>query len=155
MKCPRCQHEIPDDSKFCKDCGHALANSAYQEKNLAEVVCERKQVTILFSDMAGYTAMNERLDPEEVKGIMSRVFGQITQVIAKYDGFIERFVGDAVMAIFGIPQVHEDDPVRAIRAAIDIHKLVEALSPELEPKTGPSYSHAQRRQHRPGGDWRG
>jgi class 3 adenylate cyclase len=97
---------------------------------------ERKHVTVLFSDLSGYTAMSEKLDPEEIKDIMTRVFGRIKEVIAKYDGFIEKFAGDAVMAIFGVPRAHEDDPVRAIRAAREIHDLVKFISPEVEGKTG-------------------
>jgi class 3 adenylate cyclase len=99
-------------------------------------VGERKHVTVLFSDLSGYTAMSEKLDPEEVKDIMTRVFGRIKEVIAKYDGFIEKFAGDAVMAIFGVPRAHEDDPVRAIRAAREIHDLVKFISPEVEGITG-------------------
>jgi hypothetical protein len=83
-----------------------------------------------------YTAMSEKLDPEEVKEIMSRIFGEIAQVVTKYEGFIEKFVGDAVMALFGVPKAHEDDPVRAILAAREIHDLVEAMSPGLEKKIG-------------------
>ena len=67
---------------------------------------------------------------------MNRIFKQIKQVIQKYEGFIEKFAGDAVMAIFGVPQAHEDDPVRAIKAAREIHGLVEGMNPELERKTG-------------------
>ena len=93
---------------------------------------ERKHVTVLFSDLSGYTAMSEKLDPEEVKEIMTRVFDRIKEVISKYDGFIEKFAGDAVMAIFGVPRAHEDDPVRAIRAAKEIHDLVKFISPEVE-----------------------
>jgi class 3 adenylate cyclase/tetratricopeptide (TPR) repeat protein len=100
------------------------------------IEAERKHVTVLFSDMSGYTAMSERLDPEDVKEITSRIFGQISKVIGKYEGFVEKFVGDAVMALFGVPKTHEDDPVRAIRAAREIHDLVEALSPELEERVG-------------------
>jgi class 3 adenylate cyclase len=97
---------------------------------------ERKYVTALFSDMSGYTAMSERLDPEELKAITSRIFGEISQIVSRYSGFIEKFAGDAVMALFGAPKAHEDDPVRAIRAAREIHKLVESLSPEYEEKVG-------------------
>jgi class 3 adenylate cyclase/tetratricopeptide (TPR) repeat protein len=95
---------------------------------------ERKLVTVMFSDMSGYTAMTERLDPEEVKGIMSQIFGKITEIIKKYDGFIERFIGDAVMAVFGVPKAHEDDPIRAVRAALEIHAAVENFSPQFEKK---------------------
>jgi class 3 adenylate cyclase len=96
---------------------------------------ERKHVTVLFADLTGYTAMSEKLDPEEVREIMNRCFEQIKQVIQKYEGFIEKFVGDAVMAIFGVPQAHEDDPIRAIKAAKEIHGLVEELSPAVEGKS--------------------
>jgi len=80
--------------------------------------------------------MAERLDLEDVKEIMSRIFGEIAQVVTKYGGFIEKFIGDAVMAIFGVPKVHEDDPVRAIKAAREIHDVVKGLSPKLESKVG-------------------
>jgi class 3 adenylate cyclase/tetratricopeptide (TPR) repeat protein len=97
---------------------------------------ERKHVTVLFSDLSGYTAMTERLDPEEVKRITARIFGEIAKVIDRYEGFIEKYAGDAVMALFGVPNAHEDDPVRAIRAAREIHRLVAAVSPEVEGTIG-------------------
>ena len=97
---------------------------------------ERKHVTVLFSDMSGYTAMTEKLDPEEVKEIMGRVFGEISKVVARYEGFIEKFIGDAVMALFGAVTAHEDDPVRAIKAAREIHDIVSSLSPKYEKRIG-------------------
>ncbi|MBW2345657.1 MAG: zinc ribbon domain-containing protein, partial [Deltaproteobacteria bacterium] len=114
--CPKCNSANPPRFKFCGECGHNLTETAETEKKAPAVDSERKHVTILFSDLSGYTAMTEKLDPEEVKEIMSRIFGEIAQVVTKYEGFIERFIGDAVMAVFGIPKVHEDDPVRAIKA---------------------------------------
>ena len=161
MKCTKCQHENPQENRYCRKCGKELLLSCSkcgaevlsddlfcgkcgQElrkvDEITEIVPEtggeRKYVTVLFSDMSGYTAMTERLDPEDVKEIMSRIFGEIAQVVTKYGGFIERFIGDAVMAIFGVPKVHEDDPVRAIKAAREIHDVVKALSPKLESKVG-------------------
>ena len=161
MKCPECQFDNSEDakfcnecgnkldfacsecgkvnalgSKFCNECGQRLDEAVEKEEKIPTTDSERKHVTVLFSDLSGYTAMTERLDPEEVKEIMSRIFGEITQVITKYEGFIERFIGDAVMAVFGVPKAHEDDPVRAIRAAREIHELVEAISPEFEEKVG-------------------
>ena len=136
MQCPECQFEIPDDSKFCKECGCYLDCIPIGEKTQSLMESERKHVTILFSDLSGYTAINERLDPEEVKEIMSRIFDKITQIIRKYDGFIERFIGDAVMAVFGIPKVHEDDPVRSIIAAREIHEAVADFSLGLRDKVG-------------------
>ena len=134
--CTNCGSEIQPDSNFCDKCGHQLSKKESINKKKPSVGNERKNVTVLFSDMSAYTAMTERLDPEEVKDIMSRIFGEIAQVITKYEGFIERFIGDAVMAIFGVPKVHEDDPVRAIKAAREIHAVVEGISPRLKDKVG-------------------
>jgi class 3 adenylate cyclase len=136
MECPECKFVNPEDFKFCGECGHRFDDSAEIDRTEAEAEGERKHVTVLFSDLSGYTAMCERLDPEEVKEITSRIFGDIAQVVTKYEGFIEKFVGDAVMALFGVPKAHEDDPVRAIRAAGEINDLVETMSPQLEEKIG-------------------
>jgi len=84
--------------------------------------------------------MTERLDPEEVKRIIGRIFGEIGKVINRYEGFIEKYAGDAVMALFGVPDAHEDDPLRAIRAAKEIHRIVETISPEVEKSIGQSIS---------------
>ena len=154
LKCPSCGFLYQSGSIFCDECGHALKKSKetfpgpdpepippLDEKAVSiplEFEGERKYVTVLFSDMSGYTSMSERLDPEEVKEISGRVFGKISQVVAKYDGFIEKYVGDAVMALFGVPKSQEDDPVRAIKAAREIHALVTTLSPEYQPRIGQS-----------------
>ncbi|MBT8350463.1 MAG: zinc ribbon domain-containing protein, partial [Deltaproteobacteria bacterium] len=136
VECPSCNKKLPLGTKFCGECGHQLIKKKSIRKQSPPLESERKNVTVLFSDMSGYTAITERLDPEEVKDLMSRIFGEIAQVITKYEGFIERFIGDAVMAIFGVPKAHEDDPIRAIKAAWEIHILVEALSPQIEEKIG-------------------
>ncbi len=135
MKCAKCQFENLDGAKFCNECGHRLAEGLEAEKLAPETEGERKQVTVLFSDLSGYTAMSEKLDPEELKEIMSRIFGEISRIVTKYEGFIEKFIGDAVVALFGVPKAHEDDPIRAIRAAREIHELVEGLGPQLGQKT--------------------
>jgi class 3 adenylate cyclase/tetratricopeptide (TPR) repeat protein len=129
MKCPKCQFDNPEGAKFCNECGHKFGEELAIEG-------ERKQVTVLFSDLSGYTAMSERLDPEEVKNIISRIFGEIAQVVVRYDGSIEKFIGDAVVAFFGVPKAHEDDPVRALRAAREIHEIVDAMSHQFESKLG-------------------
>jgi len=147
--CPQCSFSNPPEFNFCGECGHDLTvpseqlpkvlpleEKAYIETLEPVLQGERKHVTVLFSDLCGYTAMSERLDPEEVKGIMNRIFGEIAQVVNKYEGCIDKFIGDAVMALFGVPKSHEDDPVRAIRAAQEIHDLVEAMSPQFEDKIG-------------------
>jgi class 3 adenylate cyclase/tetratricopeptide (TPR) repeat protein len=149
--CPQCRFEnIPGD-KFCGECGQKLISVneksviKSREENLpyrpsakeptidvAPIEGERKHVTALFSDLAGYTTMSERLDPEEVKDITSKLFNEISKIIRKYEGFVEKFAGDAVMALFGATEAHEDDPVRAIKAAQEIHKIVDVLSPQYE-----------------------
>ena len=125
LACPSCGHPYEEDSLFCEQCGQKLVEAKEEEKALPEAEGERKHVTVLFSDLSGYTAMSEKLDPEELKEIMSRIFGEIAQVVTKYEGFIEKFVGDAVMALFGVPKAHEDDPVRAIKVAREIHELMD------------------------------
>ena len=118
MTCPVCSKINPPESSFCNDCGYNLLKAPSETLQTPSQPTitdhERKHVTVLFSDLSGYTAMTEKLDPEEVKEIMDRIFGKISQVVVKYEGFIEKFVGDAVMTIFGVPKTHEDDPVRAI-----------------------------------------
>lgn len=140
LACPSCGHPYEEDNLFCEQCGKRLEEVVATEREVPEAESERKHVTVLFSDLSGYTTMTEKLDPEEVKEIMSRIFGEIAQVVTKYEGFIEKFVGDAVMALFGVPKAHEDDPVRAILAAREIHNLLEAMSPGLEKKIGRSIS---------------
>jgi class 3 adenylate cyclase/tetratricopeptide (TPR) repeat protein len=140
LQCPQCDKILPVEAIFCDACGHRLRMDKNAEKLRAEAEGERKHVTVIFSDLSGYTSMNEKLDPEEVKEILSRIFGEIAQIIAKYEGFIERFIGDAVMALFGVPKTHEDDPVRAIMAAREIHATIDGLSPQLEKKVGRTLS---------------
>jgi class 3 adenylate cyclase/tetratricopeptide (TPR) repeat protein len=161
MKCPKCRIENPDDNKFCRECGTTLlftcakcgnefqsddrfcgkcgqkvVAEAKEETTQLATEGERKHVTVLFSDLTGYTAMSEKLDPEEVKEITGRIFAEVSKIIAKYDGFVEKYAGDAVMALFGVPGAHEDDPIRGIKAAREIHDCVDALNPEIESKIG-------------------
>jgi class 3 adenylate cyclase len=155
--CPKCGFSNSPSFKFCGECGHNLQppKEVFDEisepeirplhrrtekpsKDAAPIESERKHVTVLFSDLTGYTytEMSERLDPEEVKEITTQIFDEISKIVSKYDGFIEKYAGDAVMALFGVPKAHEDDPIRAIKAAQEIHELINALSPELENRIG-------------------
>jgi predicted ATPase/class 3 adenylate cyclase len=145
LACPQCSNVNPPGSKFCNECGHNLTNSftaadssgvAQQPARLSEppslLEGERRQATIVFSDLSGYTSMNERLDPEEVEAIMSRIKKEAVRIVERHEGIVNQFVGDEVLALFGIPIAHEDDPVRAVRAATQIHKMVRNISPEVE-----------------------
>jgi class 3 adenylate cyclase/tetratricopeptide (TPR) repeat protein len=136
LECPQCGKTFPLSAKFCDECGQRLTAIEVPESRVLEAEGARKYVTVLFSDLSGYTAMAEKFDPEELKEIMSRIFGEMAQVVTKYEGFIEKFVGDAVMALFGVPKAHEDDPVRAIKVAREIHELISGLSHEVEKRIG-------------------
>jgi class 3 adenylate cyclase/tetratricopeptide (TPR) repeat protein len=136
LTCPQCGAEVLSDDRYCGKCGQELDEATETADTAPEPEGERKHVTVLFSDLSGYTAMSEKLDPEDLKEITSRIFGEISKVINRYEGFVEKFVGDAVMALFGVPKTHEDDPIRAIKGAREIHELVDALSPEVEKRIG-------------------
>ena len=90
----------------------------------------------LFADISGYTTFSERLDPEEVKDLISHIIGEIAKVVIKYEGHIEKFAGDQVMALFGVPCAHEDDPVRAVKAASEIHQVVRGISLKVQETIG-------------------
>src|SRR5205809_1344324 len=88
----------------------------------------RKTVTVLFADVVGSTPLGEELDPESVRGMMTRYFDRMAAVIERHGGTVEKFIGDAVMAVFGIPQVHEDDALRACRAALEMQEALPELA---------------------------
>ncbi|MBA3532489.1 MAG: adenylate/guanylate cyclase domain-containing protein [Ardenticatenales bacterium] len=92
---------------------------------------QRKQAAILFANLAGFTPMSERLDPEEVRAITSHHFHEVTPAIRRHGGRIEKYIGDAVMAVFGIPTAHEHDPEHAIRAALEMQQALAALNDEM------------------------
>jgi class 3 adenylate cyclase len=98
----------------------------------------RKTVTILFTDVSGFTELGERLDPESLRQVMSRYFGAMRSALERHGGTVEKFIGDAVMAVFGIPMVHEDDALRAIKAAQDMRSELVSLNQELERAWGAS-----------------
>jgi len=99
---------------------------------------DRRLVTVLFADLAGFTALSERLDPEEIRGFQNDLFEELSSAIQHYEGFVEKFVGDAVMAVFGAPVAHEDDPQRALRAALEMHQRITALDERWARRLGRS-----------------
>ena len=93
---------------------------------------ERRQATIVFSDLSGYTSMNEKFDPEEEEAIMSRIKMEAVRIVERHEGIVNQFGGNEVLALIGIPTAHEDDPVLAVKATFEIHELVRKISPEVE-----------------------
>src|SRR5689334_13285762 len=127
--CTGCGRENPADARFCNECGVAL--SAVQGSRQ-----KRKTVTVLFCDVSGSTALGERLDPEAFRQVMRRYFDAARRVIEQYGGTVEKFIGDAVMAVFGVPVLHEDDALRAVRAAAGLRDEIAMLNRELESDFG-------------------
>src|SRR5215210_786662 len=96
----------------------------------------RKTVTIVFCDIANFTPLGEALDPEVMRGVMERYFATVQTELERHGGTVEKFIGDAVMAVFGIPTAHDDDALRAVRAAIDMRTALGALNQDLEERQG-------------------
>jgi class 3 adenylate cyclase/tetratricopeptide (TPR) repeat protein len=111
--CPSCGAENPEGFRFCGSCGAALAESPVARE-------VRKTVTVLFCDVVGSTALGERVDPEPLRRLMGNYYEQMRSVVERHGGTVEKFIGDAVMAVFGIPQSHEDDALRALRASAEM-----------------------------------
>jgi class 3 adenylate cyclase/tetratricopeptide (TPR) repeat protein len=124
--CPSCGQENPEGFRLCGMCGAALTPAGAPARE------ERKVVTILFTDLVGSTARAEGLDPEDVRATLSAYYAQLRAELERHGGTVEKFIGDAVMAIFGAPVAHEDDPERAVRAALAIR---DAVGEELEIRT--------------------
>jgi class 3 adenylate cyclase/tetratricopeptide (TPR) repeat protein len=124
--CPNCGEDNPDRARFCWSCGSALAETT---RTGAE---ERKVVSILFVDLVGFTARSDRADPEDVRATLRPYHARLKQEIEHFGGTVEKFIGDAVMAVFGAPTAHEDDAERAVRAALKILDAIEDLNDQHE-----------------------
>jgi adenylate cyclase len=137
MTCNSCGFEASADFAFCPKCGAKLAAvPAPLPPASTAPDSDRRPVTVLFADLAGFTALSEGLDPEDVRAIQSDLFREMSASIDRYEGFVEKFVGDAVMAVFGAPRAHEDDPERALRAALLMRERMDALNRGWERKVG-------------------
>jgi class 3 adenylate cyclase/tetratricopeptide (TPR) repeat protein len=118
LVCPACGQENPKGFSYCGSCGNPLADEARRPRE------ERKVVTVLFADLVGFTGRAEQLDPEDVRAMLSPYYARLRSELERRGGTVEKFIGDAVMAVFGAPVAHEDDPERAVRAALAIRDAI-------------------------------
>ena len=146
MWCGQCGSDNPEGTRSCGQCGHSFlpaqrvtgnpsgATPARQPaagRDISSPNDERRLVTIMFADLAGFTPLAERLDPEEVQDLLNSCFDVLVPCVERYGGTIDKFIGDALMALFGAPVAHEHDPERAIRAALDLRRALEEFNREL------------------------
>jgi len=130
-ECPRCGAETSAGARFCPSCGQPLAAEPARTE-------ERKVVTVLFADVVGSTALGEQLDPERMRAILAEHFAAMAEVIATWGGTVEKFIGDAIMAAYGVPVVREDDARRALSAALEMIERLEVLNGRLLERHGVS-----------------
>ncbi len=129
-QCNACGNENPPDKRFCSECGAALGPrpNIPQELAAAPMLPERRQLTVMFADLVGSTALGSRLDPEDLRDVITSYHGCVTGLAARFDGFVARYMGDGVLVYFGYPQAHEDDAERAIRAGLAVVSAVAQLN---------------------------
>jgi class 3 adenylate cyclase/tetratricopeptide (TPR) repeat protein len=118
LVCPECGRENPADARFCQACGTRLEPAPQEARE------ERKVVSVLFADLVGFTSRAEQLDPEDVRATLSPYYARLRGELERHGGTVEKFIGDAVMAVFGAPVAHEDDPERAVRAGLAIRDAI-------------------------------
>ncbi|MGE5274258.1 MAG: AAA family ATPase [Verrucomicrobiota bacterium] len=136
--CPSCGTPADANAKFCAECGTALAGrpAASAAAAAATPVAERRLVTVLFADLVGFTTQSESRDAEEVRELLSRYFETARSVIERYGGRVEKFIGDAVMALWGAPVAQEDDAERGVRAALELVSAVQGLGADVRARAG-------------------
>src|SRR6059058_1244087 len=141
VTCANCGAENPAGKRFCGDCGTELAVASAAHAPREAPASERRLVSVLFADLVGFTSLSEGRDAEETRELLSRYFDSSRRLISLYGGTVEKFIGDAVMAVWGTPTATEDDAERAVRAALDLVTAVSALgdevgAPELRARAG-------------------
>lgn len=152
--CTECGSPLPAGAKFCAQCGtpvagpvaepESVAPAAVPEPNIPpelrakyerareELRGDRREVVVLFADLSGFTALSERLDPEEVSLVMHGLLGELADVVYRYEGYVDKYIGDAIMALFGAPIAHENDAERAVLAALDMLKVTARRSDDSD-----------------------
>src|SRR3954469_2107088 len=124
--CPVCAAENADGARFCSSCGASLTEAPRPSGE------ERKVVSVLFVDLVGFTTSSEQADPEDVRARLRTYHARVKQEVERFGGTVEKFIGDAVMAVFGAPVAHEDDPERAVNAALRVIRAIDDLN-ETQP----------------------
>ena len=122
-ECPSCHAVVAPEAAFCTTCGAALESSP-----AAAAAEERKVVSVLFADLVGFTGRAERLDPEDVRALLAPYHARVRTELERFSGTVEKFIGDAIVALFGAPIAHEDDPERAVRAALAVREAIAELN---------------------------
>src|SRR5206468_906447 len=118
-RCGSCGSENRVGARFCDSCGATLAADSPRE--------QRKTVTVIFCDVTGSTALGESVDPEALRALLARYFERMRAIVESHGGTVEKFIGDAVMAVFGVPVLHEDDALRAVRATVEMRDALPEL----------------------------
>src|SRR3712207_4128641 len=129
VRCPSCGEQNPERARFCLACGRPLAAPGAPRET-------RKTVTVVFADMVGFTALGERLDQESLRRVMDRFYAEMRGAIEAHGGTVAKFIGDAVMAVWGQPAVREDDALRAVRGAEAMRHALAGLNEDLERRWG-------------------
>src|SRR6478672_11435044 len=127
--CAACGAENPDIARFCLACGTQLAEARPPQET-------RKVVTVVFSDLKGSTSLGEALDSESLREVMTRYFEEMRVILQRHGGTVEKYIGDAIMAVFGLPRIREDDALRAVRAAHAMQSTLATLNEELDERWG-------------------
>ena len=148
--CPNCGTENPPEAKFCIECGTALQSAPAaparqpgppppEHLRPAQLPEERRKATVLFADLSGYTAVAERMDPEAVKSMVDRALRRLGEEVTRFGGTVDKFIGDNVMAVFGAPISHEDDPERAVRAGLAMQRAMDEINADIADRADASF----------------
>ena len=162
MRCPECRHEAPAGAEFCPECGTKLAamcarcgtpsaagqkfctkcgaslatpGGSERERPRSPAAAERRQLTVMFCDVVGSTAVSSLLDPEEMRELIRAYQHACTAVILRFEGHVAQYLGDGLLVYFGYPQAHEDDAERAVRAGLELIQAVDRLKPSASLQT--------------------
>src|SRR5215470_4951703 len=153
LSCPRCEAPVPADARFCMNCGQSLETDGgasdrqarlsaaapaplVEKMRTARLTGERKPVTALFADVVGSTTLAEQMDPEDWTAMINEAFDLMSRAVFRYEGTIAQLQGDAMVAFFGAPIAHEDDPERAVMAALDMIDAANEYAAELKRSQG-------------------